>query len=410
MVNKERLWNHLMELGEIGLTEGKGTSRFAFTDQDMEAKELVKSYMKQAGLSVWEDAMGNLFGHKEGKQNDAPMVMMGSHIDTVACGGRFDGILGVLAGIEVLHTMNENGVSTEFPITICVFKDEEGARFGFDMLGSRSIAGMLREEDLLRKDKDGITIAEAMKGRGYRPEDYKQAVMQKGSIKAFIELHIEQGKVLESKNLPTGIVTGIYSSLWMGFTIKGKADHAGGTPMNMRKDALVAASKVIQYVNERAISTGTGVGTVGRINALPGGINIIPGEVSFTIDLRAIEDSVAQEMEQDIIKYAETICQENGLEFGPVEYMHKLPPTPCDPELQKVIAAAFVAAGQEVFHLPSGPGHDAMRIAKIAPIGIIFVRCKEGLSHCPEEWTSPEDCEIAGNVLYHTILKLAHEK
>lgn len=410
MINKQRLWNHLMELGKIGMVEGKGLSRFSFTDQDIEAKELVKSYMVQAGLTVREDTVGNLFGRKEGKKADCPMIMMGSHIDTVSCGGRFDGILGVLAGIEVMHTMYENNISTEFPIEICAFKDEEGARFSFDMLGSRSIAGMLKEEDLLRKDKDGVTIAEAMKSRGYQPEHYQQAAMRKGSIKAFIELHIEQGKVLESKNLPVGIVTGIYSSLWMGFTIKGAADHAGGTPMNLRKDALVAASKVIQYVNERAVSTGTGVGTVGRINVLPGGINIIPGEASFTIDLRAIEDDVAQEMERDVISYTENICRQNGLEFAPVEYMHKLPPTPCDPELQKTIAEAFKAAGQEVFYLPSGPGHDAMRIAKIAPIGIIFVRCKEGLSHCPEEWTSPEDCEVAGNVLYHTILKLANKK
>ena len=409
MINKKRLWRHLMELGDIGMVEGKGISRFSFTDEDYQARELVKSYMLQAGLSVREDVVGNLFGRKEGKKPDRPVVMTGSHVDTVACGGKFDGNLGVLAAIEVLHTMHDNGVETELPIEVCVFKDEEGARFSFSMLGSRAIAGMLKPEDLLLTDKNGVTITEAMKVCGYDPHKYTQAAIPDGKIKAFIETHIEQGKVLECKNLAVGIVTGIYSSLWMRFRIMGSADHAGGTPMNLRKDALLAAAKVIQYVNERAAAAGSGVGTVGRIEVLPGGINIIPDEAIFTVDLRDIDNEAALAMEKDVIKFAEDVCVVAGLTFAPVEYMHKLPPTPCDKKLQGKIAEAFAMCGQEVLYLPSGPGHDAMRIAKIAPIGIIFVRCKDGISHSPDEWTAPEDCEIAANVLYYTLLNIANE-
>lgn len=407
MINAQRLWDHLMELGEIGTTEGKGTTRFSFTDEDMQAKDLVKKYMRDAGLAVREDEVGNVFGRLEGSGGGDQVVMTGSHIDTVFSGGKFDGILGVLAGIEALQTMAERGMAPKTPIEVCAFKDEEGGRFSFSMIGSRAIAGTFTEADLQLKDKDGKTMAEAMRERGYAPEKFKNAAWPKGKIKAFFETHIEQGKVLESKNLPVGVVTGIYSSLWMRLKITGAADHAGGTPMNLRKDALVGAAKVIVYVNDYVSKTGSGVGTVGQITVSPGGINIIPGEVVFTIDLRDIDPKVAETMEKDILDYARKVCAESGLEFAPVEYLHKLPPTPCDPALRKMVEDAFVKQNQEVFLIPSGPGHDAMRIAGIAPFAMIFVRCKDGISHHPAEWTSKEDCEIAANVLLQVLADAA---
>ena len=407
MINSTRLWDHLMELGKIGMAEGGGTTRFAFTDGDMQAQALVRRYMLDAGLAVREDAVGNLFGRLEGKKTASPIVMTGSHLDTVVSGGMFDGVLGVLAGIEVLHTMNENGLVPNAPIEVCAFKDEEGARFSFSMSGSRAISGILTEEDLQHKDKDGKTMFEVMRERGCHPEKFKDAAWEKGRIKAFVELHIEQGKVLESRNLAVGVVTGIYSSLWMRLKITGSPDHAGGAPMHLRKDALVAASKVILYVNEYAAKTGSGVGTVGQISVSPSMINTVPGEATFTVDLRDINPQTAENMERDVLAYVEKVCADSGLTLAPIEIINKLPPTLCDEGLMQVVENAFAKQKQPVFRLPSGAWHDAMRMARIAPIAMIFVRCKNGVSHRPDEWASQEDCEIAANVLLQTLMDAA---
>ncbi len=407
MINSTRLWEHLMKLGKIGPAEGGGTTRFAFTDEDMQAQDMVRRYMLDAGLTVREDAVGNLFGRLEGRNADSPVVMTGSHLDTVVSGGMFDGMLGVLAGIEALRTMKEKGLVPNAPIEVCAFKDEEGARFSFSMSGSRAISGILTEEDLQHKDKDGKTMFDVMRERGYHPEKYKDAAWKKGRIKAFIELHIEQGKVLESRDLAVGVVTGIYSSLWMRLKITGSPDHAGGAPMHLRKDALVAASKVILYVNEYAAKTGTGVGTVGQISVSPGMINTVPGAVTFTVDLRDINPQTAENMERDVLRHAEHVCADSGLTLAPVELIHKLPPTLCDEELMKVVEKAFVKQKQDVFRLPSGAWHDAMRMARIAPMAMIFVRCKNGVSHRPDEWASREDCETAANVLLQTLMDAA---
>ena len=410
MINSKRLWDHLMELGKIGPAEGGGTTRFSFTDADMQALDLVKRYMSDAGLKVREDAVGNLFGRLEGKNADSPVVMTGSHLDTVVSGGMFDGILGVLAGIEVLHIMHEKGIVPNAPIEVCAFRDEEGARFSFSMSGSRAIAGTLAEEDLQHKDKDGKTMFDAMRERGYHPENFRDAAWEKGRIKAFIELHIEQGKVLESRNLAVGVVTGIFSSLWMRLKITGSPDHAGGTPMHLRKDALVAASKVILFIEEYAAKTGSGVGTVGQISVSPSMINTVPGEATFTVDLRDINPGTAENMERDVLRYAEKVCADSGLTLAPIEFIQKLPPTLCDEGLMKVVEKAFAKQKQEVFRLPSGAWHDAMRMAGIAPIAMIFVRCKNGVSHCPDEWASREDCETAANVLLQTLVDVAESE
>ena len=396
-----------MELGKIGPAQGGGTTRFAFTDADMQAHDMVRRYMLDAGLTVREDAVGNLFGRLEGKNADSPVVMTGSHLDTVVSGGMFDGMLGVLAGIEALHTMNEKGVVPNAPIEVCAFKDEEGARFSFSMSGSRAISGTLTEEDLQHKDKDGKTMFDVMRERGYHPENFRDAAWEKGRIKAFFELHIEQGKVLESRDLAVGVVTGIYSSLWMRLKITGSPDHAGGAPMHLRKDALVAASKVILFINEYAAKTGTGVGTVGQISVSPSMINTVPGEVTFTVDLRDINPQTAENMERDVLAYAEKVCADSGMTLAPVELIHKMPPTLCDERLMKVVEKAFAKQKQYVFHLPSGAWHDAMRMARVAPIAMIFVRCKNGVSHRPDEWASQEDCEIAANVLLQTLMDAA---
>lgn len=406
MINKERLFNRLLELGQIGKSVSGGIIRHAFTLEDRAAKDCVASYMKEAGLSVREDAVGNLIGRKEGRNPNAPVVLTGSHIDSVTDGGIFDGSLGIIGGIEVLQTLNEQGIETEHPIEVYAFNDEEGARFNFSMFGSRGVIGDLHRKDLEMKDKDGITVAEAMKTQGFDPDKVGDAIRSKESLKAFIELHIEQGKVLERNDLSVGVVSGIVNELWLKCTVKGEAGHAGATPMNMRKDALVAAAEMIQVIEREAKKTGTTVATVGKLNVLPGGINIIPGTVEFTLDLRDISQEVSDKVETQVFKEFERICQERGVEYE-TEIFQRIPPAPCSMEFQQAAQKACKELGLKHFTLPSGAGHDAMQMINVCPIGMIFVRSKNGISHNPAEWSAPEDCADGVNVLYHTLLDLA---
>lgn len=406
VINKERLFNRLLDLGKIGNSESGGVTRHAFTADDRLAKDLVTFYMKEAGLSVREDAVGNLIGRREGRNPKAPVVLTGSHIDTVFNGGIFDGALGIIGGIEVLQTLNEQGIETEHPIEIYAFNDEEGSRFSFSMFGSRGVIGDLKRKDLEMKDRDGITVAEAMRVQGFDPDRIGEAIRSKESLKAFIELHIEQGKVLESNNLSVGIVSGIVNELWLKCTVKGEAGHAGATPMDLRQDALVAAAEMIQVVERAAKKTATTVATVGKLNVHPGGINIIPGTVEFTIDLRDISQEVSDGVEAEIFKEFERIRQERGVEFK-TEILQRIPPAPCSEEFQRAAQEACNKLGLSHFILPSGAGHDAMQMINVCPIGLIFIRSKDGISHNPAEWSAPEDCADGVNVLYHTLLDLA---
>lgn len=406
MIDKERLFKRLEELGMIGKRESGGITRHAFTREDRLAKDLVITYMKEAGLSVREDAVGNLIGRREGRNPDAPVVLTGSHIDSVCDGGIFDGGLGILGGIEILQTLAEQGIETEHPIEVYAFNDEEGSRFSFSMFGSRGVIGDLKPKDLEMKDKDGITVAEAMKVQGYDPEKIGEAIRTKESLKAFIELHIEQGKVLECNNLSVGIVSGIVNELWLKCTVKGEAGHAGATPMNLRHDALVAAAEMVQVIEREAKKTGTTVATVGKLKVLPGGINIIPGSVEFTLDLRDISQEVSDGVENQIFKEFDRICLERGVELQ-TEILQRIPPAPCSEEFQQAAQKACNQLNLKHFTLPSGAGHDAMQMINICPIGMIFIRSKDGISHNPAEWSSPEDCADGVNVLYHTVLDLA---
>lgn len=407
MINAERLWDHLMQLGAIGRQEvGGGVTRLSFTAEERAAKNLVARFMQEAGLTVREDEAGNLIGRKEGKNPAAPVVLVGSHVDSVPHGGDFDGPLGVLAGVEALHTMQEQGVETEHPIEVIAFTDEEGTRFGFGMIGSRAIAGRLRPEDLLAKDKDGVTIAEAMRQSGLDPDQVHKAVRAPGSVKAYVELHIEQGKVLESRGLAVGVVSGIAGPIWMKYVLEGEAGHAGSTPMTMRRDPLAAASEIMLCIEREASRTGTTVATVGRVQAFPGGVNVIPGRVEFTLDLRDVDEAVRDQVEERILREATAICERRGIRLQ-VEPMQRVAPAPCSSEVQEAIRAACAAEGLESFSLPSGAGHDGMQLVDLCPVGMIFARSKDGISHNPAEYTSKEDCAKGADVLYRTILALA---
>jgi allantoate deiminase len=405
-IDADRLWARLSGLAEIGRSEGGGVTRLSFTEEERAAKDLVASYMREAGLEVREDAAGNLIGRRAGSDEGAPVLLTGSHVDSVPNGGDFDGPLGVLAAVEALQVMEERGVETERPIEVVAFADEEGARFGFGMIGSRAMVGTLTPEDLDREDESGVSIAGAMRDSGLDPERIGEAARPEGSIHAYVELHIEQGKILENEDLPVGVVTGIAGPVWLRLTLEGEAGHAGTTPMNLRHDALVAATAIIGRVEREASRTGTTVGTVGQLELKPGGINIIPGQVSFSLDLRDIDQEVRDGVEARISDEAGRICEERGIGLE-TQTLQRLPPVHCSDLVREAAREACDALGIEPFELASGAGHDGMHLADLCPVGMIFVRSKDGLSHNPNEWSSREDCAAGAEVLYRTLLKLA---
>jgi allantoate deiminase len=406
VVDGGRLWQRLSELAEIGKHEEGGVARLSFTPEERAAKDLVSSYMREAGLAVREDAAGNLFGRREGRNPEAPAVLMGSHVDSVLNGGDFDGPLGVLGGIEVLQSMREEGVETERPVEVVAFTDEEGARFSLGMIGSRALSGSLSGEDLRHEDREGVSVEEAMRKVGLDPDRIGEAARESGDLAAYLELHIEQGRVLEGEGLPVGVVTGIAGPVWLNLSFSGEAGHAGTTPMGARRDALAAAAEVVGIVEEEASATGSTVGTVGRVGARPGGINIIPGGADLSVDLRDIDEVVRDRVEGRIRERAGEACGRRGvgLEF---EELQRLPPVPCSEEIRGAVAAACEREGIRPYSLPSGAGHDGMHVAELCPMGMIFVRSRNGISHNPKEWSSREDCEAGCNVLYWTALDLA---
>jgi len=409
MVNADRLWDRLMQLGSIGAQEAGGVTRLSFSPQERAAKDLVTSFMKEAGLAVREDAAGNLIGRKEGTNPQAPVVLVGSHLDSVPSGGNFDGPLGVLSGVEALQTMNEQGIETEHPVEVIAFTDEEGTRFGYGMIGSRGIAGLLRPEDLEIRDAQGISIAEAMAASGLHPVHIGKAAREPGSVKAYVELHIEQGKVLESRDLTVGVVSGVAGPLWLKFVLEGEAGHAGATPMNLRRDPLAAAAEVMLVIEREAARQQISVGTVGKLQVFPGGVNIIPGRVEFTLDLRDVDVAVRDQVEQAILGEAEAICARRGVRLQ-VELLQRINPAVCSEDIQTAIREACAAEGLETITLPSGAGHDCMQLTGLCPVGMIFARSKDGISHNPAEHTSKEDCGKGAQVLYRTVLSLANGK
>ncbi|QNU23432.1 Zn-dependent hydrolase [Geobacillus zalihae] len=406
MIQGERLWQRLMELGEVGKKPSGGVTRLSFTAEERRAKDLVASYMREAGLFVYEDAAGNLIGRKEGANPDAPVVLVGSHLDSVYNGGCFDGPLGVLAGVEVVQAMNEHGVVTHHPIEVVAFTDEEGARFRFGMIGSRAMAGTLPPEALECRDAEGISLAEAMKQAGLDPDRLPQAARKPGTVKAYVELHIEQGRVLEEAGLPVGIVTGIAGLIWVKFTIEGKAEHAGATPMSLRRDPMAAAAQIITVIEEEARRTGTTVGTVGQLHVYPGGINVIPERVEFVLDLRDLKAEVRDQVWNAIAARAETIAKERNVRLT-TERLQEMAPVLCSDEVKQAAERACKQLGYPPFWLPSGAAHDGVQLAPICPIGMIFVRSQDGVSHSPAEWSTKEDCAAGAEVLYHTVWQLA---
>ncbi|PAV27980.1 Zn-dependent hydrolase [Virgibacillus profundi] len=402
MINMKRLSSNLEDLSKIGRNPNGGMNRFSFTDEEKEANKLVEQYMEEAGLSVYYDAVGNLIGSMDGAEN-LPVILLGSHIDTVPDGGKYDGALGVLSAIEVMHTIKENGIQLKHPVRVISFKDEEGSRFGYGMIGSRTVAGTLKAEDLLREDDSGISIQQAMKNFGLKERPLESAKLV--NVKAYLEIHIEQGKVLESNHVGVGNVTGIAGPLWLKFHLKGLAEHAGATPMNQRHDALTAASLIIAETEKIAKQFPPAVATVGKMTIKPNGVNVIPGEVEWTIDIRSIDESQRNNIEQMIKQFAGKITTKRELELQ-VSELQRIAPVQCDEDIQTAIQESIREIGEEVVSLPSGAGHDGMQFKDRFPVGMIFVKSVDGISHNPKELSLEKDIEKGSNVLYHTLLRV----
>ena len=404
-INAERLKQHIEAMSLIGKIGDTGTCRPTMTPLEKEAFELTGSWMKDAGMSVRIDAFGNLIGRLEGTNPELPVLMMGSHLDSQPYGGRFDGVAGVLCAIEVVKSMSENGIKPERPIEVFSFADEEGWRFNKGLFGSRGILGKLEEGELGRTDKDGITREQALRDFGCDPAKFRDSEYKPGSIHCFLELHIEQGPVLDIAHKPIGVVSGISGPLWLTVTFKGMAGHAGSVPMPIRKDAMVGAAEVVIALHDIAIQVpgAPTVGTVGTMKVFPASRNIIPEEVSFTVDLRDIDLDRRNRYEKQLRDKIEAIAQKHNLSYTISEDTNS-EPRYCADWIKAIIHQECEKLNLEAPELMSGPFHDAMALSYACDYGMIFVRCKDGISHNPLEYASYEDLALGAEVMYGTVL------
>lgn len=405
--NLQRIKNDIEQLSKFNSSPDRGLTRFSFTKEDREARNYIKNEMKEAGLEVYEDAAGTIFGKLQGQIENGPVVMLGSHFDSVKNGGNFDGPAGVVMALEVARTFKENNIKPKYPVEFIAMIEEEGGRFGGGLFGSRAMTGKVTRESLDQfKDKEGISIAEAMKNFGFDPDEIHEAKRKSEDIRAFIELHIEQGPVLEKNNVDIGIVDYIVGIEEMEVTIKGRPDHAGTTPMNMRANALDAAAPVIAKVSEFAIQAGEGtVATIGILNLKPGAANIVPSEVTFTVDIRSKKEECKKQVHSKIIDLLKESAAKTNCSLEIIEKIDVLP-VKLDKEIVKDFSKICDELGFKKKLMLSGAGHDAMIIASIGKVGLIFVPSKDGRSHCPEEWTDYEDLQKGIELAYYEVLNL----
>ena len=401
-VNQDRLEKRIFDLAEFGLQANGETERVAFSDADIEARNWVIKTLNDIGMEVKVDAAGNIIGTRNGSDPSLKPIAFGSHIDRVPNGGNYDGCVGVMAALEVIETLNENNISTDHPLEVIIFPNEEGG-----VMGSRAMAGNLGKSALGVVNSTGYSMGEGIMRIGGDTTKLIEAKRAKGSLAAFLELHIEQGGKLEKENLDIGVVEGIVGLNWWDVVFTGSSNHAGTTPMNARQDALLAAAKYIVAVNEITNSfDGTQVGTVGRIKAEPGAPNVIPGKVTASLEIRDLSLEVIQKVYRAIKIKTEQIAEECNVsvEFFPLDTTAE--PALTDTGIQKEIESSAKSLGLSYQYMPSGAGHDAQDISRFAPVGMIFVPSKGGISHSPKEFTSAEDMANGANVLLHSILSL----
>lgn len=382
-------------------SQSDGLTRMVMTKEHRRANDLVATWMREAGMSVREDAIGNVIGRFEGKAPDAPALMVGSHLDSVRNAGRYDGPLGVVAAISGVATLHATGARLAHALEVIGFCDEEGTRFGATMLGSLAVAGSFDAATLALRDDEDISLAEAMTRFGLDPARFGDAERASGELLGYVELHIEQGPVLEALGLPLAAVTAINGATRLAVALTGVAGHAGTVPMIGRRDALAAAAECVLAVEAVATRSGL-VATVGRLDVKDPAINVISGHVQFTIDLRAPRDdqrlATLAELEVQMLN----LCAARGVGIT-ITKLHELAATPCAPQLINAVDSACTNLGLKAHHLASGAGHDGMAMAKLCPIGMIFLRCKAGISHHPDESISPEDAALGARLLLEVM-------
>lgn len=409
MIQRDRLVNDFEAMSQFA-APGEGINRLAFTDADWAGRQYIIDRMVDAGLTVETDGFGNVIGYKVGKNPDLPVVMVGSHTDSVPNGGNYDGVVGVLSAIEAVRSMNDDGFEHDYTIAVVSFMCEESARFGDSTLGSKAMRGALTVQDLHRlTDKQGTSLYEVLKGRNLNPDDIEQ-VEFKRPVKSFTEIHIEQGKVLEHEQKRIGIVTGIAGPERFYVTIRGNADHSGATPMNLRHDALCGASKIILGIEEIAAMQEEPpvVGTVGIVEVTPGAMNVIPGVVKLGVDIRSISEVARNSVVTLIKEFIDVTAEKRGLSYTiePVAQDH---PVAMHPAMIREIEEAVTSLGVEYMALPSGAGHDAMHWADDVPTGMIFIPCLNGISHNPAEFAEMDDIVTGAEVLDKVLRKLSLE-
>jgi N-carbamoyl-L-amino-acid hydrolase len=403
-IHGPRLLASLQTLGRIGALPGGGVNRLALTDADRLGRDWVVNSMRELGLRVEVDAIGNIFGHREGVE-DVPPVMMGSHIDTVRTGGLYDGNYGVLAGLEVLATLREAGIETRRPLAVAVFTNEEGARFQPDMMGSLTyVGGIPLQEALATRDAEGLTVEAELQRIGFQG----QASVGKPCVDSFVELHIEQGPVLEREGVQIGVVEGVQGISWTEFTVEGQSNHAGTTPMALRHDAGLVAAQVAVHVRELSLRMGgRQLATVGALRLSPNLVNVIAQKAVFTVDLRNTDRVALAQAEADVQAFAAQVAEAEGVRIS-ARSLARFEPVAFDARLVDLVAQQAQTLGCTHRRMPSGAGHDAQMLARVCPSAMIFVPSAAGLSHNVREHTEPDDLVRGAQLLLQVVVQLAN--
>ncbi len=401
-INADRLHRRLDELAAIGALESGGVRRLAFTDADRAGRDYVEQWMRDLGLDVQIDPLGTIAGIRAGASEE-PAVLVGSHTDTVGRGGRFDGALGVLAGLEALQTLDDAGITTRRPVGVVSFVNEEGNRFTPGMMGSSYVAGLLSRDEALHNDGiDGVRLGDELERTGMAGSDD----LSRQPIRAFVELHIEQGPILEAEGTPIGVVESVQGINWHKLTLHGESNHAGVTPMDRRRDAGYVAARIAQHVRELGQTIERQRATVGQVAVEPGFTNVIPDRATLRIDLRNPDASRLRSAREQLLDFAREAAAAESVELEH-EQLSWIDPVRFDADVVDAIAQAAAAFDYSQQRMVSGAGHDAQQMAAIVPSAMIFVPSVGGISHNPNEYTRPEDVEAGANVLLHTALKLA---
>ena len=395
----------LMDLAKIGSIDGGGCARLALTDEDKAGRDLVIAWMQELGLSITIDVIGNVVGVWD--VGSGRPVMTGSHIDTVRTGGKYDGNLGVLAGLEVIQTLQENAFTPRRPLAVGIFTNEEGARFAPDMLGSLVyVGGMPIEEALEIVSIDGVTVAAELERIGYNGATPCPAI----APHSFVELHIEQGPVLEQEDIRIGAVTGVQGISWQEVTIEGQSNHAGTTPMSMRKDPSLVAAEITMFLRNIAMRMGGNqVCTVGKIDLHPNLINVVPARAILTLDVRNTDEQLLLQAEAEIAEFLARVAEQEHVSIT-TRPLARFEPVQFAESVINMVNDIAVEHGHTVRQMPSGAGHDAQMLARVCPSGMIFVQSRDGVSHNAAEYTSPEDIEAGSNILLHTMLQMAQSE